>query len=164
MSLICIFSAMLQYLAGFYVAQNWLSQYPYTSNLDLVNLNLRFEVLYNTNMHHLIYMMYPYYYFFRAKLLFWKGELRDCHLPCDLRKTPVLFLYGEDKNIMFHCPTTVALLNEEFLECRRSKAVQVRNAGHWLHLQQEEVCCEEILKFLTNSCVRFNPCKFRNER
>ena len=133
--------AVLQYFAGFTIAR-WMLLFPY-HDVDDGNFATRLAAV---NMHHLMYMMYPYYYYWKSKLCFWKNELQGCHLPIDLRKTPVLYMYGQDKNIMFHNPTMIALLEEEFMQCRRSKAVEVRNAGHWLHLQQEEVCFEEIKK------------------
>ena len=105
-----------------------------------------------------MYSAYPNYYFCKAFLLR-TGELDTCHLPMNLETTPVLYLYGADKNVMFHSAKTLAVLDEEFMSCRRSKAVSVPNAGHWLHLQQEEVVYGEIVKFLTNDCIRFQPFK-----
>jgi hypothetical protein len=49
--------------------------------------------------HHLIYTFYPYYYLFRA-MLFNKKELVHGCLPLNLVKTPILYLYGEEKNVV----------------------------------------------------------------
>lgn len=51
------------------------------------------------DQHHLIYTFYPYYYLFRA-MLFNKKELVHGCLPLNLVKTPILYLYGEEKNVV----------------------------------------------------------------
>ena len=50
---------------------------------------------------HLIYTFYPYYHIFQA-LLFNRNKKELVHgcLPLDLVKTPILYLYGEDKNVV----------------------------------------------------------------
>jgi hypothetical protein len=54
-----------------------------------------------TNMYHLVYMCYPYYYIFET-LISNKKSLSLGTLPLDLAKIPVLYLYGADKNVVSH--------------------------------------------------------------
>jgi len=150
--------AVFWYLAGWKI-QMWMGWDPFNL-VDSNNIASRYLTL---DQHHLMYMTYPHYYYWR-NILLRSGELETCHLPIDLEKTPVLYIYGQDKNVMFHNATTLAVLDHEFMECRRSKAVAVPNAGHWLHVQQEEVCFQEIVKFLNNTCVRFSPIQTREAR
>lgn len=116
--------AVFTYLAEWKI-QGWMGWEPHAF-VDETHIANRYLGL---DLHHLMYMAYPHYYFWRNVLL-WKGELETSHLPMDLHKTPVLFLYGKDKNIMFHSPKTLAVLEDEFMKCHRSKAVAVPNAGH----------------------------------
>lgn len=92
---------------------------------------------------HMIYMMYPYFYMFKA-LMFNKKALAGAHLPANLEKTPVLFLYGADKNVTFNDRRGMAVL-EKHPECR---VVKVHDAGHWLYCQQPDVVEQEITSFI----------------
>lgn len=53
----------------------------------------------NINRYHLIYMCYPYYYLFQAILSNIKA-LSFGSLPLDLARTPVLYIYGAEKNVV----------------------------------------------------------------
>jgi pimeloyl-ACP methyl ester carboxylesterase len=146
---ICVFF----FLAGWKL-QMWLDLSPLLPfGPDFDQICNRFST---KNQHLLMYSAYPNYYFLKT-LLLRTGQLDTCHLPMDLTKTPILYLFGADKNVQFHSARTIAVLEEEFMSCRRSKAVSVANAGHWLHLQKEDVVYHEITKFLTNDCIRFQP-------
>lgn len=100
--------------------------------------------------HHLMYTYYPYYNLFRA-MLYNKRELYGATLPLDLVKTPVLYLYGVEKNVMFHDHRSMALLeqeeNEGTSDCR---VVRIEGAGHWMYHehQRPDVCEREIRAFL----------------
>jgi pimeloyl-ACP methyl ester carboxylesterase len=98
---------------------------------------------------HLTYMAYPYFYLWKiiltGRLI---QELKGGHLPKDLTATPVLYLYGLDKNIQFHQDNAVALLQQENEQGRRSKAIAVKDAGHWLYLQQAEHCFAHVNTFI----------------
>lgn len=104
-----------------------------------------------TSLAHILYMAYPYYYTWKA-ILCNSSELSGFCMPLDLQQTPILYMYGADKNIHFHDATSLALLHmllqQEEAEGRQSKAIEVTNAGHWLYVQQEDVCFHEIVKFL----------------
>ena len=133
--------AVLQYLIGFKIIA-WLNLVP-LCNVDNPYLQKKLESM---DINHLMYMAYPYYYFWKS--VFSPQVLQDFHLPLDLKKTPVLYMYGADKNIHFHDPASVALLQQEEAQGHRSKVVKVDNAGHWVYIQQEDVCFQEISKFL----------------
>ena len=55
----------------------------------------------NTNLYHLVYMCYPYYYLFQTLILN-KSSLSLGSLPFDLAKIPVLYLYGAEKTVVRH--------------------------------------------------------------
>jgi len=103
----------------------------------------------------LIYMAYPYYNVFKAMFTHQESNiLSECSLTKDLKKTPILYLYGAEKNIMFHDNTAVKVLERETSEKRsKSNAIAVENAGHWLYIQQPDVCLDAIKIFLENSWV-----------
>lgn len=102
------------------------------------------------NLHRMIYMAYPYFNFFKAKFL---GRMEEDFsyftLPEDLKKTPVLYLYGTEKRFMFHDEGALEYLKREARENRsRSNGIAVKNAGHWLYVQQLQSCLEEIKFFV----------------
>jgi pimeloyl-ACP methyl ester carboxylesterase len=96
---------------------------------------------------HLVYMCYPYYYMFRC---FLRGTgFEDIHLPLDLKSTPILYIYGTEKNVMFHDKISLAIMEREERECRSEcRVVAVEGAGHWMYVQKLEVCLEEIKRFI----------------
>ncbi len=55
----------------------------------------------------MVYTFYPYYHLFRALLFDDEGLDQGC-LPLDLAKTPILYLYGEDKNVVSTTTTVLA--------------------------------------------------------
>jgi pimeloyl-ACP methyl ester carboxylesterase len=96
---------------------------------------------------HLVYMSYPYYYLFKCFII-GKG-LEDISLPLDLKSSPILYIYGTDKNVMFHDWRSLAILEREERENRSAcKVVKVEEAGHWMYVQKLEVCVEEIKSFI----------------
>jgi pimeloyl-ACP methyl ester carboxylesterase len=92
-------------------------------------------------------MCYPYYYMFRC---FLRGTgFEDIHLPLDLKSTPILYIYGTEKNVMFHDKISLAIMEREERECRSEcRVVAVEGAGHWMYVQKLEVCLEEIKRFI----------------
>ena len=101
------------------------------------------------NLHHLVYMSYPYYYLFRAMINRRSLPLAHASLPLDLLETPVLYMYGPDKNVMFHDHQSVAILEREEREGRSDcRVVKVEGAGHWVYCQRPDVCEQEIRKFM----------------
>ena len=136
--------AGLQFKLGWTVI-SWLHLIP-CREVDMDYFQMRINALGTSRF---TYMAYPYFHLWKAIL---SGQMTkdagDFWLPQDLEKTPVLYMYGADKNIHFHDPTTEALFQREEAQGRRSRIVQVPNAGHWLYVQQEDVCVQEIAKFL----------------
>lgn len=119
---------------------SWLKLVPISSPQDKAYIKTR-------QVSHITYLMYAYYYFWKG-ILYNPSDLEGCCLPLDLKKTPVLFLYGADKAIPFHDATNVAVLREEQEQGRRSNAVEIKSAGHWLYLHQQDECFDKVSKFL----------------
>ena len=89
-------------------------------------------------------MTYPYY-----QLVTGKPSEIPASLPKDLKKTPVLYLYGTSKNFLMHDRGALAFLEREAREGRsKSNAIAVDNAGHYLFLQKPDKCLEEVMKFM----------------
>lgn len=57
---------------------------------------------------------------------------------------PVLYMYGTNKNIMFHDQYVLDWLKEN-----QQQVIEIKGAGHWFHRQQEDVCYEAISNFVT---------------
>ena len=104
------------------------------------------------DLKHFLYMMYPYYHMFK-ELFKGSGHVFEAAtLPADLKQTPVLYIYGAKKNVMFHDYRSVALLEKEEKEgLSKSRVVRLEESGHWMYCQQPEVCEDEIRKFLHSS-------------
>jgi hypothetical protein len=102
------------------------------------------------NKERLAYMAYPYYYLYKVVLTGrMNNELAGAHLPRDLTATPILYLYGVDKNIQFHQDDGVCLLQQEHEQGRsRSNAIAVQDAGHWLYQQRQEYCFAQVNAFI----------------
>jgi pimeloyl-ACP methyl ester carboxylesterase len=135
--------AVLNFLVGAKIV-NWLNLNP-VGKRDSEHV----EEKARANMDQFLYMMYPYYFFW--KTLFTSRlhqNMAGAHLPVDLQKTPVLYMYGLDKNIHFHDLTSLALVKKQEAQGRKSKIVEIQGAGHWMYLQQPDECFEEIDKFL----------------
>ena len=104
--------------------------------------------------HRVIYMAYPYLNVFKEmyKMIFSskvQSVFKMMTLTKDLKKTPILYLYGTDKRIMFHDNGAVKYLEREAKENRsKSNAIAVENAGHWLYIHQPDRCLEEVMKFM----------------
>ncbi|KAL3792046.1 hypothetical protein HJC23_011211 [Cyclotella cryptica] len=96
---------------------------------------------------HLVYMCYPYYYMFRC---FIRGTgFEDISIPLDLKSTPILYIYGTNKNVMFHDWRSLAILEREEREGRSEcRVVRVEDAGHWMYVQKLDVCLNEIKSFI----------------
>ncbi|KAL7576507.1 hypothetical protein ACA910_018007 [Epithemia clementina (nom. ined.)] len=100
------------------------------------------------NPFRVMYMAYPYYGLIKSRV--WGTFQRDfygCHLPLDLKATPVLYMYGLNKNIMFHPDRAVALLEQAN---PRGKVIAMEQAGHWLYISQPELCFQAIQEFITS--------------
>ena len=70
-------------------------------------------------------------------------------MPMDLKRTPLLYLYGTEKRVQFHGDICVKVLEREEKEGRSlSKVVAVEDAGHYLYVQKFDVCFDEVETFL----------------
>lgn len=113
----------------------------------------------------LTYMAYPYwkniYQPMFQKLLFGKTlpmETDDTtRLHDDWNQTPILFMYGLEKNTMFHSNTSLQMLEQEPQKKGGSvsKAIGVQGAGHFLYvpLQKMDVCVKAVLSFMTEAAA-----------
>lgn len=88
----------------------------------------------------IFYMMYPYYFGWKNIFLGNSKVLRHFYLP---QTVPVLYLFGAEKNVLFHEPKCLSWLSQN-----GGKSVEVKGAGHWLHWQQPELVFDEIDSFL----------------
>jgi pimeloyl-ACP methyl ester carboxylesterase len=98
---------------------------------------------------HFLYMMYPYYHMYREVFKGSTSVFNSTMLPLDLKQTPILYIYGAKKNVMFHDYRSVALLEREEKEgLSESRVVRLEESGHWMYCQEPEICENEIRKFL----------------
>ncbi len=96
----------------------------------------------------MIYMTYPYFELYKTVLNgTYSVKLADATLPKDLKKTPVLYLYGTEKRVQFHDDRDLYVLEREAKE-NRSKS-NAENAGHYLYIQQADLCLDEVKKFMS---------------
>jgi pimeloyl-ACP methyl ester carboxylesterase len=96
----------------------------------------------------LLYMCYPYAKLFtRTAMETFTGE--HYRLPSDFSKMPVLYLYGKEKNFMLHSDLVVKVLEREHKENRsKSNAIGLENAGHYLYLQEPDLCLKYVIEFM----------------
>lgn len=99
----------------------------------------------------MMFMAYPYVEYLQR--MFFKGFDVDSSIsiPKDLKKTPVLYMYGTAKRMMFHDYRSLRILEREEEEKRsKSKAIAVHGAGHWLYskTQKFDFCLESVKKFI----------------
>lgn len=118
-----------------------------TRHIDNVLVNRN-----SINPFHLVYQCYPYFYMFRNIIN--KSGFANASRPLDLFKTPILYIYGANKNVMFHDWRSLALLEREEREgASACRVVRMEDAGHWMFVQKTEACLKEIQQFL-NEDVR----------
>lgn len=117
-----------------------------TRHIDSETFNAREPKL---SLRKTIYMQYPYFNVFTGMLLGLEKEVSGFHLPVSVADTPVLYMYGIDKNIQFHNDKVLAWLEKEGAKKGlKSRVVPVEKAGHWLYVQQEDVCYETVKRFV----------------
>ena len=104
-----------------------------------------------------IYMAYPYWYLFKEIFATIVNNnksntnsiIDEFVLHSNWKQTPILYLYGTKKKCNFHDYTSIALLErEEKLQLSKSKVIPVENAGHYLYIQQQDLCLTAIIKFM----------------
>ena len=105
------------------------------------------------NRYHVVYTFYPYYYLIQA-MFYNKRALAHASLPLDLVQTPILYIYGTEKNVMFHDHRSLAILEQEEREGRSDcRVVKVEGAGHWMYCQKPDACEQEIRSFLRSGAL-----------
>ena len=113
-------------------------------SVDNAQMNIK-----NMDPKHFLYMMYPYYHMFKELFKGPPNSFTEGTLPLDLKQTPVLYIYGALKNVMFHDYRSVALLEREEKEgLSESRVVRIAEAGHWMYVTYPDICEDEIRKFL----------------
>lgn len=83
------------------------------------------------------HMCYPYYHM-------WKNILSGTVIKPTLPECPILYFWGERKNILFHDTAVVERMSQRPL----SKAVSFKNSGHWLMITETEAVLKEMRTFL----------------
>lgn len=117
-----------------------------TGNLDAKTMEKRQPPL---DPNRMIYMAYPYWGIFKSLLTGNIEAFSGCTIPLDLSKTPVLYLYGTDKRIMFDDEQVHEHVRREGRKPEnKSDAIAVDNAGHWLYRHQEDCCIDHVKKFI----------------
>mmetsp|Transcript_7780 Transcript_7780/g.8596 ORF Transcript_7780/g.8596 Transcript_7780/m.8596 type:complete len:356 (-) Transcript_7780:104-1171(-) len=106
------------------------------------------KVIVFDDMRRLVYMAHPYYYFLCSAVnsAFAKKLKDGMSLPLNLERTPILYMYGTDKPCDFHDLTALQLLKDT----SSCKVVSVPDAGHYLYIQQPQICLDEVIQFMNN--------------
>merc|ERR1712071_260267 len=100
-------------------------------------------------LNHMIYMCYPYWNRYKAVLNGSSWTIPEVTLPKDLKSIPVLYMYGTNKNVMFHDYVSVKILEREHREgMSKSNAIAVDGAGHYLYVQKPDICIKEVADFM----------------
>mmetsp|Transcript_90 Transcript_90/g.165 ORF Transcript_90/g.165 Transcript_90/m.165 type:complete len:339 (+) Transcript_90:40-1056(+) len=97
-----------------------------------------------------IYMAYPYWFLVKSVWngTFWAYEMS---LHKDLKKTPLLYIYGGNKRTHFHRNESVALLEREEREGRSdSKVICLEDDGHFFYVTNEDACLDAVVSFMKN--------------
>merc|ERR1712232_1403800 len=115
------------------------------------------------SMFRLCYMAYPSWAIFESiyKLLGKRNSesgrksntaASDYALHLDWKSTPILYMYGTEKKTQFHDNTSVRMLEREQAESRSlSKAIAVKDAGHFLYVQKQEECLNAVIQFMEDT-------------
>jgi len=104
------------------------------------------KVIPMNDMKRIVYMTYPYSYMVHTWFSPSKAQefIEGLSLPLDLERTPILYLYGTEKRCQFHDLEALQLLKNT----KTCKVIAVPDAGHYLYIQQPQVCLEEVMKFM----------------
>jgi len=97
-------------------------------------------------LYRLVYQMFPYWNLVK-EMVFGGGKssaLADqFHLP-KLDETPVLFMYGPQKNCTFH-DDNVANWLKQYNKC---DSIAVPGTAHWLYRTNEDACVDAVKRFV----------------
>mmetsp|Transcript_28620 Transcript_28620/g.61066 ORF Transcript_28620/g.61066 Transcript_28620/m.61066 type:complete len:123 (-) Transcript_28620:146-514(-) len=81
-------------------------------------------------------------------MIFNKQALAHSSLTLDLVQTPILLMYGTEKNVILHDRRSLATLEQEESTGRSDCRVVKKGVGNWMYCQRPDVCEKEIRKFL----------------
>ena len=112
------------------LSQLYLSLVPFLSPL-------KNEKLPRTRKEIKAHMYYPYYHL-------WRNIFLGIAVKPKLPECPLLYLWGERKNIMFHDDSVIQSLSQR----PQSKAVSFKSSGHWLMRTETESVLRAMRTFL----------------
>lgn len=95
------------------------------------------------------FLCYPYYYMWSMVLFPWESRkkervLRAMDFNRSLKKQPICFIYGKDKNTHFHSKADL----EKLMSSEGSEVLEVSGTGHWCFKQEPEQCFEAVRRFV----------------
>ena len=127
----------------------------------------------NHGLHDLSQSLYKCYPYYQGALSTLPGQydkvLGGAHLPVVQQsiqggsqdqqqqwklRTPVLYMYGATKTpfgLQFHSVATVEWLHQQEDALLGGRVLKVDNAGHWLFVQQPEICYRHMKEFILDS-------------
>ena len=91
---------------------------------------------------------YPYFQMFKEGL-FGGALLTELGLP-PLERMPLLFIYGKEKNTMFHTQAALALIDA----AEGSAQFGLEGAAHWCYKQKEDECVRLVRAFLNDNAKK----------
>lgn len=89
-------------------------------------------------------MAYPYWHVFREWFVGGGAHSDELKLPPFGSTLPLLYLYGANKNTMFHTNEMLVALDA----AEGCKQIEIQDAGHWLFLQKPEECWQQLKSFV----------------
>lgn len=84
---------------------------------------------------------YPYYHIFKE--LIFGGAIKECKMPPVGAALPMLYIFGKEKNTMFHSNEGLAVLDK----AKGCEQIGVDDAAHYVYLQQPEECWKRVKAF-----------------
>lgn len=156
--LVLAFSFMIQrYVGNIFAVMSFtigflpLSIFPFIAPLCQIDMDVINAKQSTPSMDRILYMAYPYFNIWRLGIRKMKSFVKDqsASLPKDLTRTPVLYLYGTEKNAQWHKRSAVKHLQRQSREKKsKSNAIAVENAGHYLYIQKPDFCLECVKNFI----------------
>lgn len=88
-------------------------------------------------------MAYPYWHMFNEIAM--GGALtKECRMPPIGKSLPMLYMFGINKNTMFHTDEDLAAIDA----AEGCEQIGVQDAAHWLYLQQPDLCWKHLKRFV----------------
>jgi hypothetical protein len=155
------------------LALNFLGLGPCYNELEIPALQTVYTKHTHVSISRRIYMQYPYWNMFKGYLP-WSSSsssslsssssssssspsvvsINDITLHDDWKTTPICYIYGNHKRTMFHDPHTVAMLKRDEQKQKESnnkrscKVISIEDAGHFIYLQQPDLCLNAVIDFM----------------